>query len=70
MDENAITAVQQKKKASPGDKFYKLADQAFKNRDYRSAMMNIQIALGSDPGNKAFLQFKNKLDSIMKVQKK
>lgn len=65
-DEDAITGVKFKpKKASPGDKFFKLAEQAYKAQDYRSALMNIQIALGSDPGNRDFLTFKNRVESLV-----
>lgn len=67
-DEDAITGVsfRRAKKTSPGDKFFKLAEQAYKMQDYKSALMNVQIALGSDPTNREFLSFRNRVESLVK----
>jgi len=63
-DENSITAVKHRPEwssSSPGDKFYKLAAKAYQSGDYRSAYMNIQIALGTEPSNPKYRQLKEKV---------
>lgn len=65
--EDAVTDIKFKTAMkSPGEKFFKLAEQAYKAQDYKSALMNIQIAIGSEPQNSRFLNFKNRIESLIK----
>lgn len=72
-DENAITSVQRKPEwanTNPGDKFYKLAEKAFNSGDIRSANMNIQIAVGTEPSNPKYMKLKDRIQQQMPEQKK
>lgn len=68
-DENAITAIRRRPEwatKSPGDKFFKLAEKAFQSGDYRTAKMNIQIAIGTEPTNTKFMKLKERVDLELK----
>lgn len=71
IDEDAITSVRRKPSwatQAPGEKFFQLAQQAFNTRDYRSAHMNIQIALGTDSSNPRYQMLKERIESELKKQ--
>jgi len=73
VDENAITSVKKRPNwvnSGPGEKFYKLAEQAFQSGDARSALVNIGIAIGSDPNNVSYKNFKSKIESALAAKKK
>ena len=58
------------KKLGMGDRFYQLAAQAFQNKDFPSAKMNIEIALNAENENQKFLQLKTKVDLELQRRKK
>lgn len=73
VDEDAITSVRRKPDwaaKSPGDKFYKLAEKAYQGGDLRSALMNIQIAIGADSDNSRFLNFKDRVEAQLAKKSK
>jgi len=68
-DEDAVTSVKKRPEwasGSPGEKFFKLAEKAFQGGDLRTAMMNIQIALGTEPSNPRYMQLKEKVGTQLK----
>jgi curved DNA-binding protein CbpA len=69
VDENAITSVKRRPNwasGGPGDKFFKMAEQALTNGDAKSALVNIQIALSSDPNNITYKNFKLRVEAQIK----
>ena len=69
IDENAITSVKKKPawaSSSPGEKFFKMADQAYKSGDTKGALVNIQIALSSDPNNSGYKILKSRIEADLK----
>lgn len=66
-EEDVITSVRRKPdwatgNQQPGNKFYKLAEAAYYSRDYKSALMNIQIALGTDETNAKYKNLKDRIE--------
>jgi len=73
VDENAITSVKKRPNwanSGPGEKFFKLAEQAMQAGDPRTALMNIGIAIGSDPNNVSYKNFKTKVEGALSAKKK
>ncbi len=70
VDENAITSVKRKPNWSsgggPGEKFFKMAEQAFNGGDPKAALVNIQIALSSEPNNSQYKNFKTRVEASLK----
>jgi DnaJ-class molecular chaperone len=72
-DENEITAVRRIERTATttaGQKFFKLAQAAFRSKDLNAAKMNIQIALNTDSKNPEFLDFLHRIDAESMRKKK
>ncbi|TVQ79441.1 MAG: hypothetical protein EA369_04730 [Bradymonadales bacterium] len=73
VDEDAITSVKRKPtwaQKGPGEKFFQLAEKAYASRDLRSALMNVQIALGSEPDNPQYQRFQKELEKQLQKNTK
>jgi len=71
-DENAITSVKHRPdwaSSGPGDKFFKLAEKAASAGDYKSALLNVQIALGTEPSNPKYMKLKERVSMFVPKKK-
>jgi DnaJ-class molecular chaperone len=69
VDENAITSVKKRPQwasSGPGEKFFKMAEQALSTGDSKAALVNIQIALASDPNNLSYKNLKLRIEALAK----
>lgn len=73
-DTDEITAVRKKEKTTTtgaGVRFFKMAQASFQARDYKTAKMNIQIAMNTDATNPEFMDLAHRIDAeLKKIQKK
>lgn len=72
VDENAITSVKKRPtwaSGGPGDKFFKMAEKAHHSGDHKSALVNIKIAMGSDPNNSQYKSLKLRIEAALQKAK-